>query len=103
MWLGVAGETKPLSREEIAKAAGDNQALGRIRVNASGMRDAGISQVGEKRCFEELLVAWDDLKMHGGVPGLRFKVEKGMEEVGSSWKRICDGDVKPDEGLLFEL
>jgi hypothetical protein len=103
MWLGVAAGTEPLSHEQIAKAVSENAALGRIQVIASGMRDAAMSQVGEKRYFEEFLAAWNDFKVHGAVPGLHFRVEKGMEELGSAWKRICDGDMKPDEGLIFEL
>ena len=103
VWLGVAGGSTPLSHEDIVKVGGENQALGRIQVNASGMRDAAMSQMGERRYFEEMLAAWDDLKAHGGVPGLRFKVGKGMEEVDRAWTRICDGEMKPDEGLLFEL
>jgi Protein of unknown function (DUF2855) len=98
-----AGATTPLSHEEIAKAAGENQALGRVQVSASGMGDAAIRQVGEKRYFEELFAAWDDLKVCGGVPGLRYRLERGMEEVGCAWKRICDGEIRPDEGLLFEF
>lgn len=103
MWLGIAGATKPLSHEEIVKIAGENAALGGIQVNASGMRDAAMSQVGEKRYFEELLEAWDDFKVRGGVSGLRLKLGKGMEHVGRAWKMICDGDMKPDEGLLFKI
>ena len=102
MWLGIAGGTKPLSHEEIVKSAGENAALGRIQVNASGMRDAAMSQVGEKRYFEGFLTDWNEVKKYA-VPGLHFKYRDGMNEVGKAWERICDGNVKPDEGLLFEL
>lgn len=103
IWLGVAGAAAILSHEEIVKAATENQALGQVQVNASGMRDAAMSQVGEKRYFEELFSTWDDLKLHGGMPGLRYRLENGMDEVGRAWKRICDGAIRPDESLLFEL
>jgi hypothetical protein len=103
IWLGIGGAPRPLTHEQIAKAARENAALGRIQVNASGMRDAAMSQVGEKRYFDEFLAAWNDFKVHGGVPGLHFTRKSGMDAIGIAWKEICDGKMKPDEYLLFEL
>jgi hypothetical protein len=78
-------------------------ALWMHQVNASGLRDAAMKELGEKAYWEQFLADWEKFKEEGGVPGLKLRLAAGMEEVGKTWDRICEGGMRSDEGDLFEL
>jgi len=59
--------------------------------------------LGERKYFEGFLKEWNLLKERGGVKGLRLIWGEGMDDAAKGWKRLCGGEVGPDEGLLYEL
>jgi hypothetical protein len=72
-------------------------------VNASGLRDAGISILREEKYFDDFFNDWNQCKAGGGFKGLKLVWGEGMEELGKGWEKLCKGEVGPDEGLVFSL
>lgn len=103
VWLGVGGESKLYTPEEMAMKQSYATNNGMLQVNASGMRDSAMQAVGEEKYWEEFLPEWNRFKEMGGIPGLTFNVGSGMDDVGKVWDQICTGGFKPNEGYVFEL
>jgi hypothetical protein len=57
--------------------------------------------LGEKRYLEELLRDYLAFKESGLVKRLHLVWGEGMEDVGKGWEKLCKGEVKSDQGLVF--
>jgi hypothetical protein len=101
-FVGVGGEVRPMSHDEIMAGFAKGAGLGRVQANASGLRDKALG-MGEEAYFEEFLKAWVGFKDGGGIPGVTLKWAEGMGEWAKAWDELADGKIGPDTGLLFWL
>jgi len=101
-FVGVGGEVRPMSHDEIMAGFAEGAGLGRVQANGSGLRDKAL-EVGEEAYFEEFLKAWAGFKDGGGIPGVTLKWAEGMGELAKAWDELADGKIGPETGLLFWL
>lgn len=101
-FVGVGGEVRPMSHDEIMAGFAKGAALGRVQANASGLRDKAL-EIGEEAYFEEFLKVWADFKDAGGIPGVTLKWVEGMGEWAKAWDELAEGKIGPETGLLFRL
>lgn len=101
-FVGVGGEVRPMSHDEIMAGFAKEAALGRVQANASGLRDKAL-EMGEEAYFEEFLKAWAGFKDGGGIPGVTLKWAEGMGEWAKAWDELAEGKIGPETGLLFRL
>jgi hypothetical protein len=106
--ISVGGEVVADSPEKTTKKFMSRMAPGlagiqKLQVNASILRIQAMDILGERQYFEGFLKEWNLFKERGGIKGLRLIWGEGMDDVATGWKRLCSGEVGPDEGLLYEL
>lgn len=71
--------------------------------NASRAGVQAKEVLGEKRYLDELLRDYLAFKESGLVKRLHLVWGEGMEDVGKGWDKLCRGEVKSDQGLVFSL
>lgn len=102
--LIVAGEVVVESPEKASERFAARTAKGATVFNASVARVKAIDLFGEEQYDQELSKSWTIFKEHGLINGgLSLVWGEGMEDVGRGWKRLCNGDVRAHEGLVFSL
>ena len=101
-FVGVGGEVRPMSHDEIMVGFAKGAALRRVQANASGLRDKAL-EMGEEAYFEEFLKAWAGFRDGGGIPGVTLKWAEGMGEWAKAWDELAEGKIGPETGLLFWL
>lgn len=103
IFVSVGGEVVPDDPEKALRRymAGISNFDG--AVNASGLRDAGISILGEEKYFDDFYKDWNQCKDSGGFKGLKLVWGEGMEQLGNAWEKLCEDKVGADEGLVFSL
>ncbi|KAF8850639.1 hypothetical protein BDZ45DRAFT_769495 [Acephala macrosclerotiorum] len=101
--LIVAGEVVKETPEEALEKFKARAKTGATVFNASAARVQAINVLDEKRYSEELLKGWAIFKELGLVKGLTMIWGEGMEDVRKGWEKLCKGDVKSDQGLVFCL
>jgi len=72
-------------------------------VNASGLRDEAMDILGMKEYFEDVAKACQAYKDALKKTPLELVWGDGMEVLGKGWERLCLEDVRPNEGLVFDL
>jgi hypothetical protein len=104
--IGVGAEPKVLTAAERATVEAQNASLGKVRMNTSNLRAAAIDMLGEQSYFDDIEVKWRGFLEAGGVPGIRLRWGKEMEDVEAAWRVLCGREgvkVQPDEGMVFRL
>jgi hypothetical protein len=103
MLLRVGGEVVPDNPEKALEKVMELGKTATPILNASGLRDAAITILGEERYFNDFYRDWNQCKAGGVVKGLKLVWGEGMKELGNGWERLYKGEVEPDEGLVFAL
>jgi hypothetical protein len=101
--LIVAGEVVVETPEKATERFAARTARGATVFNASVARAKAVDVVGEKRYNRELLEEWTIFKERGLINGLNMVWGNGMDDVGQGWEKLCRGEVKANEGLVFSL
>ncbi|CZR68932.1 uncharacterized protein PAC_18833 [Phialocephala subalpina] len=101
--LIVAGEVVKETPEEALEKFKARTKTGATVFNASAAGVQAVNVLGEKRYSDELLTEWLAFKNRGLVQGLELVWGVGMEAVGKGWEKLCKGEVKSDQGLVFYL
>jgi hypothetical protein len=86
--LGIGGEAKPMDKETLVQDRNLAAARGMLQVNASGLRDAAMKDLGEAAYFDQFMASWQEFKNGGAVPGLKLGVDVVIDAVGKTWERI---------------
>ncbi|PVH67855.1 hypothetical protein DL98DRAFT_579062 [Cadophora sp. DSE1049] len=100
--LTVAGEVVKETPEALEKFKARAK-TGATVFNASAARVQDVNILGEKRYSDELLTEWLAFKIRGLVQVLELVWGVGMEAMGKGWEKLCKGEVKSDQGLVFYL
>jgi hypothetical protein len=103
LWMGIGREVVADSPKKTTEKLAASMTTSMIQINASALRTQSMKILGEKEYFEGFLKEWTSLKKAGGFHGLRLVWGDGMEAVGKGWEKLYQGEVGPDEGLVFTL
>lgn len=110
--LQVGSEAKVFTAEDMARR---RALLGRIKpwqMNATGVRDAVMAEIGERAYFTDLnnsftsMVQEQERDFEGRVLGLELSIKhgiKGDDGVEGVWSRLCSGQFRGDEGVVVRL
>ncbi|OOF93976.1 hypothetical protein ASPCADRAFT_52243, partial [Aspergillus carbonarius ITEM 5010] len=106
--IGVGFQQKVYSMEEVLagqKAMGE---LGMIQLNTSPILEAVLEVRDHEKVFEELYERWNHWLENRELvaPDLRLVWGKGVvgpEGIEGGWDLLCQGKVKPDEALVYQL
>jgi hypothetical protein len=104
--IGVGAEPKVRTAAERATVEAQNASLGKVRMITPNLRAAVIDMLGEQSYFNDIEATWKEFLQAGGVPGIRLRWGKDMEDVEAAWRVLCGGEgtkVQPDEGMVFRL
>lgn len=115
--IGIGGEPKVYTPEEKVARQARNKKVGAVQMNASGIREVAITELGEERYFREQggelnRVVETELERNRGtddegrVLGIEIVWRDGMEgENGleGAWQELCNGKVLGSEGLVIRL
>ena len=87
------------------KAMGE---LGMIQLNTSPILEAVLEVRDHEKVFEELYERWNHWLENRELvaPDLRLVWGKGVvgpEGIEGGWDLLCQGKVKPDEALVYQL
>ena len=82
--------------------------LGKVQYNTSGVQDTVMQSVGAESYFSTLNPLWNQWLRDRprSVPDLQIEWGKGTSGAGGiegGWKRLCQGQVSADEGLVYRI
>jgi hypothetical protein len=101
--IGIGDEPAAVAPDEmIEKLTAGAQIIPHF-MDAGAVRAAGISILGEDGYFDAFFKDWNQCKAQGVVKGLELVWGEGMEDVGRGWGKLCRGQVRATEGLVFKL
>ncbi|KAJ6785968.1 hypothetical protein PWT90_09146 [Aphanocladium album] len=102
--LAVGHENKVYSPDEL-KARLDANA-GKVRLNASGLRDQAINVVGADEYFRESDEAWERCVADKTFDNIEIKIlttVHGQHGIEGAWEDLCGRKVPPTTGLVIDL
>ena len=82
--------------------------LGKVQFNTSGVQDTILESVGPEAYFatkDEQWAKWLDDR-HLSVPGMQIVFGSGVsgaDGVEGGWDRLCHGQVRAEEGLVYKM
>jgi hypothetical protein len=76
---------------------------GVVICNASGLRDAAAEIDGTVEFFKNSSQEWARFKENVATNSLKVQWGKGMQEYKEGWDALCNGNVDPTLGLVYEL
>jgi hypothetical protein len=83
------------------------QKIGKIQFNTSGVRDSAVDMTGAQDYYGHVEPAWEDwLRVsHDITPDIEITVGQGVsgEGIMKGWRRLCQGTVGPQEGLVYTM
>lgn len=100
--LNIGSDLPGSTRQDMLKTLGEANPKA-ITPNASDMWERAIANVGEKHYSQEFDVAWEKFREAGGIKGLSYSWNKGIEEVGKGWDELCSGKLPTNKGLVYLL
>ena len=80
--------------------------LGKLQFNTSAARDDAIKLVGAENYYRKSRQAWNEWLQvsHEIMPDIEVTFGRGVsgpEGVEDGWKRLCEGSVGAQEGLVY--
>ncbi|KAJ6159647.1 hypothetical protein N7497_004184 [Penicillium chrysogenum] len=104
----VGNEQKVYSMEELIAGRTAMEELGKVQFNTSGVQDTILESVGPEAYFatkDEQWAKWLDDR-HLSVPGMQIVFGSGVsgvDGVEGGWDRLCHGQVRAEEGLVYKM
>ncbi|SPO05444.1 uncharacterized protein DNG_08131 [Cephalotrichum gorgonifer] len=101
--IAVGHEAKVYSDEEIQAHAVLHKTLGKVQLNASGLRDRAMETLGPEKFFRSLDEDWVRCYEEEGLGRLELRELSGVEGdqgVKGAWDDLCSGNVPPNVGIV---
>jgi hypothetical protein len=81
--------------------------LSKVQYNTSGVQDVAMQLNGAEAYFNTVTQLWDQWvrDRHRSIPDMRVVWGKGIsgtDGIEGGWKRLCQGQVDPQEGLVYQ-
>ncbi|KAM0260149.1 hypothetical protein ACHAQJ_002914 [Trichoderma viride] len=74
-----------------------------FQCDASALRDAAMEMDGVVTYFKESSQEWARFKENVAVNKLKVQWGKGLQEYKDGWDALCNGNIDPTLGLVYEL
>ncbi|KAK0630893.1 hypothetical protein B0T17DRAFT_507326 [Bombardia bombarda] len=104
--IAIGGESKVYSDAEMKVYASSIEALGKIPMNASDVRDRAIDALGPDDYFERLNEAWGRCVTEKGLGELEllwFRGVEGEKGVDGAWQALCERRLAANAGIVVRL
>jgi Protein of unknown function (DUF2855) len=104
--IGVGAEARVLSSAGVQERMASGQRLGKVQLNASGLRDRGIEAEGGEAYFknlDECFRRWMDEKGMGALELSWGAGVQGPSGIEGAWSDICIGKMSIKEAFVFKL
>ncbi|KAF4230412.1 hypothetical protein CNMCM6457_005988 [Aspergillus fumigatiaffinis] len=106
--LQVGSQQKVYTTEEVQAARADMQSQGKIQYNTSGVQDTVIEREGAARYFGKVSSRWKEwlADRASAIPDMQLVWGQGIageNGIYGGWERLSNGEVRPEEGLVYAL
>ncbi|KAJ5971383.1 uncharacterized protein N7479_001301 [Penicillium vulpinum] len=106
--VSVGKEQKVYSVEDLIAGGAENEKLGKVQYNTSGVQDTILESVGPEAYFATKAVQWEKWldDRHLSVPGKQIVFGHGVsgaDGIEGGWDRLCQGQVRAEEGLVYKM
>ncbi|GIK07283.1 hypothetical protein Aspvir_002941 [Aspergillus viridinutans] len=106
--LQVGSQQKVYTTEELQAARAAMQSLGKIQYNTSGIQDTIIDREGAATYFGMVSRRWKEwlADRTSAIPDMHLVWGQGIDGengIYGGWERLSNGDVRPEEGLVYAL
>ncbi|KAG2005193.1 hypothetical protein GB937_008889 [Aspergillus fischeri] len=106
--LQVGSQQKVYTREEVQAARAAMQSLGKIQYNTSGIQDTIIDREGAATYFGKVSRRWKEwlADRASAIPDMQLVWGQGIageNGIYGGWERLSNGEVRPEEGLVYAL
>ncbi|GFF44991.1 hypothetical protein IFM46972_07684 [Aspergillus udagawae] len=106
--LQVGSQQKVYTTEEVQAARAAMQSLGKIQYNTSGIQDTIIEREGAATYFGKVSRRWKGwlTDRASAIPDMHLVWGQGIDEengIYGGWERLSNGQVRPEEGLVYAL
>jgi hypothetical protein len=94
--------------EEVHAARAAMQSLGKIQYNTSGLQDTIIEREGAAAYFGKVTRRWKGwlADRASAIPDMNLVWGQGIDGengIYGGWERLSNGQVRPEEGLVYAL
>jgi hypothetical protein len=84
------------------------QSQGKIQYNTSGVQDTVIEREGAARYFGKVSSRWKEwlADRASAIPDMQLVWGQGIageNGIYGGWERLSNGEVRPEEGLVYAL
>ncbi|GFF81012.1 hypothetical protein IFM60648_05897 [Aspergillus lentulus] len=106
--LQVGSQQKVYTAEEVQAARAAMQSMGKIQYNTSGAQDTIINREGAATYFGKVSCRWKEwlADRASAIPDIQLVWGEGIagdNGIYGGWERLSNGDVHPEEGLVYAL
>ncbi|PKX91135.1 DUF2855 family protein [Aspergillus novofumigatus IBT 16806] len=106
--LQVGSQQKVYTTEEVQAAGAAMQSMGKIQYNTSGIQDAIIDRDGAEAYFGNVSRRWKEwlADRASAIPDMQLVWGEGIDGdngIYGGWERLSNGEVRPEEGLVYAL
>jgi hypothetical protein len=104
----VGNEQKVYSGEEILAGRAKIAELGKVQYNTSGVQDTVLESMDQEAYFTTQKKFWEQWldRRQLNAPGMEIVMGSGVsgtDGVEGGWERLCHGEVRPEEGLVYKM
>ncbi|KAK5089234.1 hypothetical protein LTR70_006888 [Exophiala xenobiotica] len=110
----IGGKPMVYSAADKAERLALSTELQALRMNHSGIRDAVMQQIGEKKYFDRLFRDWETfvqsaVERHKGTEkeglllGVKLDVRKGVSALEETWSQLPQGQIPGNVGCVISL
>ncbi|KAL4982229.1 hypothetical protein BDW68DRAFT_195538 [Aspergillus falconensis] len=106
--LQVGSQQKVYTADEVQAARAAMQSLGKIQYNTSGIQDTIINREGAATYFGKVSRRWKEWLAHreSAIPDMGLVYGQGIageDGIYGGWEKLSNGEVRPEEGLVYAL
>ncbi|KAL3456380.1 hypothetical protein BJX64DRAFT_41516 [Aspergillus heterothallicus] len=106
--LQIGSQQKVYTPAEAQASQIEAVALSKVRMNTSAIQETAIELQGAATYFAEYNKKWSQWLEHRecAAPDLKLVWGEGVagdKGMGAGWDRLCQGQVKPEEVLVYRL
>lgn len=82
--------------------------MGKVQFNTSAVRDSAIAQTTIEDFYDQVQLVWDDWMgvSREIMPNIQLRIGHGVSGDGGieeGWRRLCQGAVGTEEGLVYTM
>jgi hypothetical protein len=106
--IQVGSEQRVYSNEETLANRAAVAELGKVMFNTSGVQDTAIERMGAEAYFADKEARWEEWlsQRHLSEPGMQIVWGHGIsgdDGIEQGWERLCHGQVRAEEGLIYRF